>query len=77
MSLNIPSVSSAVGVNQDIVRHGENGFLCTTDEEWFRALVTLIESPTLRQQFGVAGRETVLRHYSVNSNTATFLSLFE
>jgi glycosyltransferase involved in cell wall biosynthesis len=77
MSLNIPSVSSAVGVNQDIVRHNENGFLCTTDEEWFRALATLIESPTLRHQFGVAGRETVVHHYSVNSNTATVLSLFE
>jgi glycosyltransferase involved in cell wall biosynthesis len=77
MSLNIPSVSSAVGVNNEIVRHGENGFLCSTDEEWFRNLRSLIESPTLREQLGAAGRETVVHHYSVNSNTASFLSLFE
>jgi glycosyltransferase involved in cell wall biosynthesis len=77
MSLNIPSVSSAVGANKEIVRNGENGFLCSNDQEWFKNISTLIESAELRQRIGRAGRETVVRQYSVNSNTPRFLSLFE
>lgn len=77
MSLGIPSVSSAVGVNREIVKQDVNGFLCYTDDDWFRHIQSLIDNPLLRQRFGTAGRDTVLQHYSVNSNTATFLSLFE
>jgi len=76
MALGIPSVSSRVGVNSEIVRDGENGFLCTTSQEWFHCLRQLIENKSMRQQLGRAGRETVVARYSVNSNNSRFLSLF-
>lgn len=77
MSLRIPSVSSAVGVNPEIVTQGENGFLCATQEEWLQYVQLLIENASLRKKFGDAGRQTVLERYSVTSNTSRFLSLFE
>ena len=61
------------GLNVD---NGLNGFLCNTEEEWENALRSLIESPELRTEMGVAGRETVVNRYSVSSNTSNFLSLF-
>lgn len=77
MALRIPSVCSRVGANIEIVRHGENGFLCATEEEWLHHLSALIESEPLRSTLGDKGYYTVLERYSVDSNARTFLSLFE
>jgi glycosyltransferase involved in cell wall biosynthesis len=77
MSLAIPAVASRVGVNGEIIDHGVNGYLCSTDEEWFSNLKRLIDQPELRHGMGLRGRQTVIDRYSVSSNTSTFLSLFE
>lgn len=77
MAMEIPAVVSPVGVNTEIIEAGYNGFLCATPEEWFHRLSVLIEDADLRRQIGKQGRQTVIDRYSVASNTATFLSLFE
>jgi glycosyltransferase involved in cell wall biosynthesis len=77
MALEIPSVISPVGVNQVIIQHGINGFLCNSPEEWFQTLSILIENEALRRKTGSAGRDTVVDSYSVNANAAVFLSLFQ
>lgn len=77
MALGIPAVISPVGVNTEIVTQGVNGYLCATDEEWYRAFEALLKNPELRIQQGKAARETVLERYSVKSNTDNFLNLFE
>lgn len=77
MALEIPAVISPVGVNTEIITEGVEGFLCRTDEEWSLALRKLILDKTLRDALGKRGRQKVVNHYSVSSNTARFLSLFE
>ncbi len=77
MALQIPTVASPVGVNVEIIEHGKNGLLASSEEEWTLALQKLIEDKTLRDQLGKNGRETVIKSYSVVSNSSTFLSLFE
>jgi len=37
MSMGAATVMSPVGVNVQIVRHGENGYLAASDDEWFEA----------------------------------------
>jgi glycosyltransferase involved in cell wall biosynthesis len=76
MALGIPVVASPVGVNAEIIEHGVNGFLCTTNDEWTACLNRLIMEPALRHQMGTAGRRTVVERYSVVSNSTRFLSLF-
>jgi glycosyltransferase involved in cell wall biosynthesis len=76
MALAIPALASGVGVNAAIIDAGINGFLCTTEEEWFSCLKSLIDQPDLRRQIGNRGRQKIIDHYSVSSNTSTFLSLF-
>jgi glycosyltransferase involved in cell wall biosynthesis len=75
MSLGIPTIMSPVGVNVDIIRHGENGFLASTNQEWFHCLTQLIESPELRLKFGKAGCETIDKHFSVHSQEQVMLEL--
>lgn len=76
MALGIPTVMSPVGVNKDIIQHGENGFLASTPEEWEDCLTQLIQSPELRQRLGEAGRQTVQQHYSVDSLRDRYVQLF-
>jgi glycosyltransferase involved in cell wall biosynthesis len=76
MSLGIPVVASPVGVNEQIVDIGVNGFLCTSQQEWVDSLEKLINDATLRKQMGAAGRKKIEQFYSVESNKNNFLSLF-
>ncbi|MCU0451308.1 MAG: glycosyltransferase family 4 protein [Bernardetiaceae bacterium] len=76
MALGIPTVMSPVGVNVDIIRDGENGFLADTTAEWVDKLSQLIESPGLRARLGQAGRQTVLDGYSFHAQKERYLQLF-
>ena len=59
-----PVVASPVGINQQIVEHGINGFLATTLADWRTALDTLHSAPDLRRRMGTAGRITVETTYN-------------
>jgi glycosyltransferase involved in cell wall biosynthesis len=76
MALGIPTVMSPVGVNRDIIRDGENGFLADSMDEWVAKLSQLIDSPDLRHQLGSAGRQTVVDHYSFHSQKDVYVKLF-
>lgn len=77
MACEIPSVFSPVGVNCDIIKHGVNGFLAGSNDEWIKVLSMLIESPELREKTGKAGRQTVVEKYSVEANKHKYLESFE
>ena len=77
MALAKPAVVSAVGVNQEIIDHEKNGFLCTSRDDWIRYISMLLDSSPLRKQLGENGRQKVISHYSTASNSTRFLSLFE
>lgn len=76
MACGVPTIMSAVGVNTEIIKHGENGFLAATEDEWFNVLCLLIENQTLREQIGLKGRETVVEKYSVEATKQLYLSVF-
>ncbi len=76
MALEIPTIMSPVGVNTEIISDGNNGFLATTEDEWFDKLFALIESAELRKQLGSAARKTVEDRYSVESQKNNYLNHF-
>jgi glycosyltransferase involved in cell wall biosynthesis len=65
MACGIPVVASPIGVNQDIIDHGINGFLVETDEEWYSAITKLMKDKDLRQKMGNSGRKKVENQYSL------------
>jgi glycosyltransferase involved in cell wall biosynthesis len=77
LALEIPAIATPVGVNKEIIVHGKNGFLCTSEKEWLDHLKLLIESKELRQELGKNGRKTVEEYYSLEVNNKSFLDLFE
>ena len=73
MAMESATVMSPVGVNTEIVKHGENGYLAESNADWIEHLSNLIENKELRLQIGKAGRETVEKRYSVNANKDLYL----
>ena len=65
LACGVPVVASPVGVNTEIVEHGVNGFLASTDQEWADALNILLADPELRARMGEAGRRKIMKHYSL------------
>jgi len=63
----LPVIANPVGVQAEIVRHGETGLLATTDEEWIAAVKQLAADAEERAQFGSAGREQVEMRYSLEA----------
>jgi glycosyltransferase involved in cell wall biosynthesis len=76
LALGIPAVASPVGVNKDIVEEGFNGYLCSSEEDWYSSLKRLMNDCELRSEMGRRGREKIVREYSVQANAENFLSLF-
>jgi predicted glycoside hydrolase/deacetylase ChbG (UPF0249 family) len=77
MSMGIPAVCSPVGVNKQIIKHGVNGFLPETIDEWEECIAQLISSPDLRGTLAREGLKTVGREYSTQANYRKFLGVLE
>jgi glycosyltransferase involved in cell wall biosynthesis len=66
------AVAAPVGVNVDIIRHGENGFLASSEEEWVEVLDSLARSPEVRERVAAAGRVTVEERFSSARSASLF-----
>lgn len=64
MATGRPVVISPVGMNRELIRSGENGFLAGSEDEFVEALEKLAESAGLRARLGAAARRTVEEGYS-------------
>jgi glycosyltransferase involved in cell wall biosynthesis len=77
MALGVPPVVERVGVNTDIVRDGENGFLAHGPEEWSERLRLLVRDPELRRRLGEEARRTVEARYSVRATAPVYRRVLE
>lgn len=59
----VPTVASNFGVFKKIINHGETGLLCSTKEEWYRELKTLILDGQLRKNIGKNAFEICKNEY--------------
>ena len=61
-----PVVSTNVGGIEDIVQHGETGFITEAGDTttFAQHIQTLIDNPQLREQMGKKGYENVIKRYS-------------
>ena len=69
MAMGIPCISSPVGINREIVKHDETGFLAESEEDWFQFLERLILDDQLRSSMGTAGRQRAQSEYSFETFT--------
>jgi glycosyltransferase involved in cell wall biosynthesis len=77
MAAGLPVVVNPVGVHLDMVRHGENGYLAETAEQWHAALANLRADADLRRRMGQAGRRFVETHYRIDRGSQLWLEALE
>jgi glycosyltransferase involved in cell wall biosynthesis len=75
MAAGLPVVANPVGVQAELVRHGETGFLAETDSQWIDAIARLAGDPSLRRRMGQAGRRRVEEGYRVAAGARRWLEL--
>jgi glycosyltransferase involved in cell wall biosynthesis len=72
MAFGLPTVATEVGTTPRIIRHGVNGLLVRTDEEWIDALERLICDPELRRRLGEQARRDAVANYSIRAVAADY-----
>ena len=65
MAAGLPCVAAPVGANREVVTHDYNGFLATTEADWYESLRRLFASPELRATFGMRGLARVRSDYNI------------
>lgn len=66
MALGIPTVASPVGVNKQIIKHGENGLLAYNSKEWIKSIQILIENYNIYKKIHANSITKVFESYSFN-----------
>jgi glycosyltransferase involved in cell wall biosynthesis len=77
MAAGLPVIANPVGVQAEIVRHGETGFLAESLPQWIEAVRRLANDPELRRRLGEAGRRRVEAAYSVTAGAGKWLALLQ
>ena len=72
-----PVVASNVGANGQVVRHGVNGYLAETADDWAEYLGRLSADPMLRFRMGLEAFRTVSEGYSVAAVLPRLASVLE
>lgn len=67
MGVGVPVVCSHVGVVNQLIQDGVNGFTAARTQDWEEKLSLLIENPGIRQEMGLKGRETIESSYSIQA----------
>ena len=75
-SAGMPVVASPVGMNAEVVEHGRNGFLATSEEEWYNALKSLLSNPDQRCQMGANGYALYQQRFTPSKNAKLWLDIF-
>jgi len=63
-AVGVPTVASPTLPFREAIRHGQNGMLCTTTEEWTSALLDLVQSSERRARLAETARQDVQASFS-------------
>ena len=77
LAAGLPVVANRVGVQAEMVRHGETGYLADTPAQWIEAIRRLANDPVLRQRLGRNGRKLVQERDSVAGAGQSWLRVLD
>ena len=79
MAAGVPAIASDVGGNREIIEDGQSGLLFTTEDDagLLERLCHLVGDPARRAALGRAGRERVMRDFSMDAMIGKYEALYE
>ena len=75
MALGIVPVGTPMASNPEVIRHGENGFLAETDEEWVEFLSLLVNDHALRNKMSKQAAADA-KTYTLEANIGKVIEAF-
>jgi glycosyltransferase involved in cell wall biosynthesis len=63
--------------NLEVIKHGENGFLASSDDEWIEYLSTLVQDEALRHRMSKRAAEEAKAKYSLEANASRIVEAFK
>ncbi len=75
MAAAVPAVCSPVGMNNELIDHGRNGYLPRDNGQWVEIIVKLAGDASLRRLVGRAGRDEIERAYSLKAAGPRFVRI--
>ena len=62
---------------QNVVKHGKNGFLCRTADDWYTSLKKLVEDAHLRKVMGKEAFRTVEAEWQMKDTVKDYVEFFQ
>lgn len=76
--LGIPTVASNIGGQfNEVIKHGENGYLCSSVDEWVEAISKLIDDKEHRIKMGKLAFETVDRYFNADTYAKKYMDMID
>lgn len=76
LALGIVPVGTPMASNTEVIEHGVNGFLASTDSEWSEYLHLLISDHRLRDEMSSRGAVDAREKYSLEANSSKIIAAF-
>jgi glycosyltransferase involved in cell wall biosynthesis len=77
MACGLPVVATPVGMNKEILARADAGSGPCTTADWVDALESILHSPDRASEMGAAGREMILRDYSLRALAPRFAKILQ
>ena len=77
MAAAVVPVVASIGYNQELIRHGETGFLCDEGADWLRDLELLITDQSIREQVAIAAQNYVAERFAPQKKAAEIASVLK
>lgn len=76
MALGIVPIGTPMASNPEVIRHGENGFLADSQDEWVECISTLVADADLRNNMSKVAAMDAEAKYSLRANAEKIISAF-
>lgn len=74
-SYKIPGCYQNIRQYQEVVEHGKNGFLCTTEDEWYTAIKTMLTNARLRKAMGENAYKTIHSNWTIQKHVDRYAEM--
>jgi glycosyltransferase involved in cell wall biosynthesis len=71
----VPTVATDLEPYRSI-QHRKTGFLASNNEQWYKTLIELVDSPGLRRAMGIAAHDSVVQSDSTFARSANFNQIY-
>jgi len=62
---------------QEVIKHGQNGFLCRTAQDWYKSIKFLIDNPEKRKKMGEQAYKDVVELHQIQNNIWRYADFFK